>query len=571
MIQISAEKLKEVLLRDGLITPERFEDFRKEAERLGQNLGGFLVSRNVITADYFSSFLSEYLRVPLANLAGRAIDEKILNLLSPDVARRKRAIVFGKETDGRLRVAMEDPVDLSTQEFLERYLGKSIKPYLAQDIDLNYGLSLYGKKQVTDFKKIIEENIKASLGTKLGETEFETAAAVPIVQIVDNIISYAMSSRASDIHIEILDDAILVRYRIDGILHEILRMPKEVYFPIVARVKLLGALKIDEHSKPQDGRFRYRIGSEIMDMRISIIPTFYGEKIEMRLLPSTQRSLSFEELGMLPDSVKIIESNIKKTFGMFLVAGPTGSGKTTTLYSVVSVLNKPEVNIVTVEDPIEYDIKYVNQTQINPAAGITFANGLKALLRQDPNIVMVGEIRDEETAEISVQAALTGHLVLSSLHTNGALAAVPRLMDMKIEPFLIAAVLNAVVAQRLVRKIHNECIETYEPDPNLLASIEKQLASSGVSSQKFKLPKRLYRGKGCPADNFTGYQGRLGIFEVLDVNEEVRRIIVDREFSLDKLREAALKQGMITLFEDGLRKVERGLTTIDEVLRVIKE
>ena len=572
MIQVSPERLREAMVRDGIITAEQFDVYRKEADRLGQNVGGFLIGRNVITGDYFSRFLSDYLRVPIADLAGKQIDEKILNLLTPDLARRKRAVVFGREEDGRLKVAMEDPSDLTTIEFLERHVGASLKPYLAREIDLNYGFSLYGKKQVTDFKKLIEENIQASLNIKLSEGEAAKAAgAVPIVSIVDNMVSYAMSSRASDIHIEIFDDAILLRYRVDGILHEVIRMPKEIYAPIVARIKLLASLKIDEHSRPQDGRFRYRIGSEIMDLRVSVIPTFHGEKIVMRLLAAAQRPFSLEELGMLDDVVKIVLSNIKKTFGMLLVTGPTGSGKTTTLYSCLSMLNKPEVNIVTVEDPIEYDIKYVNQTQINTVAGITFANGLRAILRQDPNIIMVGEIRDEETASIAVQAALTGHLVLSSLHTNDALTAVPRLRDMGIEPFLIAAVLNTIVAQRLVRKIHSECIESYEPDENMISALKTQIQRLNISEDVFKIPKRLYRGKGCAADNFTGFQGRLGIYEVLDVTEEVRRVIVDPNFALDNLKEAAKKQGMITLFEDGLRKVQLGQTTIEEVLRVIKE
>ena len=321
---------------------------------------------------------------------------------------------------------------------------------------MDKGFALYGKRQSEDYRQLIERSVSDSL--KLGKKGEDAAADAPIVGIVDNTIAYAVSLRASDIHMEIFDDGILIRYRIDGILHEIMKVSKVVHSAIVARIKLLSGLKIDEHYKPQDGRFRYKIGSNLLDIRVAIMPTFHGEKVEMRLLTAAQRPLSLQEIGMLDDTVALLTENIRKSYGMVLVCGPTGSGKTTTLYSALNILNQPEVNIVTVEDPIEYNIKYINQTQINPAAGITFANGLRAILRQDPNIVLVGEIRDSETASIAVQAALTGHLVLSSLHTNDAPTAIPRLIDMDVPAFLSAAVLNAVIAQRLVRKICLECI-----------------------------------------------------------------------------------------------------------------
>jgi type II secretory ATPase GspE/PulE/Tfp pilus assembly ATPase PilB-like protein len=329
-------------------------------------------------------------------------------------------------------------------------------------------------------------------------------------------------------------------------------------------------MKIDEHSKPQDGRFRYKVGGDIVDLRVSIIPTFHGEKVEMRILAGAQKPLSFQELGMMDDTIAILEENIKKTYGMILTTGPTGSGKTTTLYSILNVLNRPEVNIVTIEDPIEYDMKYINQMQINPQAGITFATGLRAILRQDPNIIMVGEIRDEETAEIAVHSALTGHLVLSSLHTNDAPTAIPRLIDMKVAPFLVAAVLNMVLAQRLVRKICLSCIMSYTPEPSLKEIVQKQLKELGIE-EDFKLPKLLYKGKGCEACGHLGFSGRLGIFEALNISEEIRKIIVSPELTLDAIRAQAKKEGMVTMFEDGLRKAEQGLTTIEEVLRVIRE
>ncbi len=569
MLQIPPQKLKEILTKEGLIDAQVFDNLMIDSKRMGQNIADLLISQSFITADYFYNIVARYLGVGRINLGNQSIEEGILRALSEELARQKRVIVFAKEPDGTIDVAMEDPSDLETIEFLKKNLKANIKPFLTSLDDLNRGFSFYGRHLTEDFKKIIEENIQATLRKKLGNIE-EAAKDVPIVAIIDSLLSYANSLRASDIHIEILENAILVRYRVDGVLHEIIRIPKEVHPAIVARIKLLGGLKIDEHLKPQDGRFRYKVGPDLIDVRVAIIPVFYGEKIEMRLLPSTQKPLSLEELGILEDTRKIVEENIKKTYGMILVCGPTGSGKTTTLYSILNILNQPEVNIVTIEDPIEYDIKYINQTQINQLAGITFAGGLRAILRQDPNIIMVGEIRDEETAEISVHSALTGHLLLSSLHTNDAATSVPRLVDMKIAPFLVAAVLNVCLAQRLVKKICLDCIESYSPAPDLIELLEKQLKEVNANS-KMKTPKLLYRGRGCSVCNQTGYRGRIGIFEALNIDEEIRKLIISRDFSLDNLNNLAKSRGMITMFEDGLRKAAIGITTIEEVLRVIRE
>jgi len=568
MLRIPNEKLKEFVTGESLIKPEEFDALATEAARLSQNMADVLISRNIVTSSYLNNLLSRYFNVPLAELGTKEVDENVLRLLPEDLARQKRTILFGREADGRISAAMEDPGNLENVEFLERYLKTKISPYLASESDLNKGFSLYGRHLSEEFKKIIEANISESL--RLGRQGAEAASEVPIVAIVDNLIGYAYSSRASDIHVEVFEDYILVRFRIDGVLREIIRMPKEVHAAIVARIKLLAGLKIDEHYKPQDGRFRHKVGSDVLDMRVAVMPTYYGEKVEMRLLPATQRPLSLEELGILEDTAAIVRDNIKKSYGMVLVCGPTGSGKTTTLYSILGLLNRPEVNIVTIEDPVEYNIQYVNHTQINPAAGITFANGLRAILRQDPNVIMVGEIRDAETAEISVQSALTGHLVLSSLHTNDAPTAVPRLFDMNIPNFLVSAVLNAVLAQRLVRKICAACIYSLAPSPEVIEILRQQMKELGLE-EKFQPPKLIFEGKGCPACGGTGYRGRLGIFEILNVSEPIRQIIVSQDFSLDLLKREAQKEGMITMFEDGLRKVERGLTTVDEILRVIRE
>ncbi|MFA5173349.1 MAG: GspE/PulE family protein [Candidatus Paceibacterota bacterium] len=570
MSQIPAEKLKEFLIQDKLITPEEFDALLLEAVRLSQDVVDILVSRNIISSKYFVSLLSRYFGVDHADINIASLDESLVRLLPEDVARSRRAVIFKKNEDGSFDVAMENPSDLETIEFLSSLLKTSLNPFLATSEDLNQIFSVYSQKFTKDFKELIEENIRASLGSKSKGLE-EAAADVPIVALVNNVVSYAFSLGSSDIHFEPLETSILIRFRVDGILREIVQIPVDVLLPMVARIKLLASLKLDEHSKPQDGRFRYKIGKEVIDIRVSIMPTFHGEKAVLRLLPSTQKPMSLEELGIAGSLVPIVKENIKKSFGMIIVCGPTGSGKTTTLYSILNMLNTPEVNIVTVEDPIEYEIKYVNQTQINAKAGITFANGLRSILRQDPNIILVGEIRDEETADISVNAALTGHLLLSSLHTNDATTAIPRLLDMKIPPFLVSAVLNIIIAQRLVRKICSSCIASFKPSADVISSIKRQLKEIDPSIENPVIPKVLYKGAGCPVCGGTGYKGRIGIFEILNVSENIRNLITDRNFSLDSLKSQAKKEGMSTMFEDGIKKAELGSTTIEEILRVIRE
>lgn len=573
MIPLPPDKIKNLLLEEGLVPAEKFDAAAEEAERKRQNVVDILISLGLLNKDYFYTLLAKQLGVQRIRIRSADIDEEVLRMLPEDVARGRRAIVFARGADGVFDVAMENPTDLEAIDFLSLKLQGPIRAYLATDEDLNRGFSLYEKKLTQDFKKIIEESIGLSLRSKQGGDDLEQAAEdLPIVAIVDNLLSYAASSRASDIHLEILDDVVLVRFRVDGVLHEIIRMPKEVHPAVVARVKILSGLRVDEHSKPQDGRLRHRVGDEVIDIRVSVLPTFYGEKIVMRLLHGADRPLSLSELGLSDDRMRdSVLDAISKSYGMFLVCGPTGSGKSTTLYSILNMLNRPEVNIVTVEDPIEYDMRFVNQVQVNQAAGITFASGLRSILRQDPNIIMVGEIRDVDTASISVQAALTGHLLLSSLHTNDAPTAIPRLFDMKLPPFLIAAVLNAILAQRLTRRIHVQCIESYAPDSGTLDSIRDQLKVLGVDSKNAPPLKTFYRGKGCEGCSGTGYLGRVGIYEVLHVTEAIRKNIVSPQFELGALRELARKEGMVTMFEDGLQKVEQGVTTIDEVFRVIRE
>ena len=569
-IPIPVTEIKNKLLEDGLITEERFNIYLEEAKRKNQNLIDILVSERVVDSNYLYQFLASYLGVELFQPNKHVINETIVKSLPENIAREKQVIVFNKEPDGTLDVAMVDPSDLNTIEYLKQYFDTSIKPFLISVENLNYGFKIYGSTTTEDFKKLIEENIEQSLRSQKRSLE-EAAADLPIVAIVDNLISYAVSLRASDIHIEILEESTLIRYRIDGILREIMRIPKVIHNALVARVKILAGLKIDEHMRPQDGRFRFNTPNQIIDVRVSIMPTFYGEKIEMRLLEATQKPLSLQELGLMNNNLKAVERNLEKTYGMLLVTGPTGSGKTTTLYALMNILNKPEVNICTIEDPIEYNMRYINQSQINPEAGITFAGGLRALLRQDPNIIMVGEIRDAETAQIAVQAALTGHLLLSSLHTNDAPTAIPRLIDLGIPNYLVAQVINIALAQRLVRRICTNCIYSYEVTPEIKNIILNQLKEVKAPDPESKIPKILFKGKGCENCGYTGYKGRIGIFEFVENTEGIKKLILSENLSTDALWEEARKNGSETMFEDGLKKAGLGITTIDEVLRVIRE
>jgi type II secretory ATPase GspE/PulE/Tfp pilus assembly ATPase PilB-like protein len=565
------DQLKKLLMDEGLITADRFDDLLADAERKNQNLVDVLVAERVADIGYLNNVIAKTLGVSRIDLSASMIDKDVMKLIPEATAREHRVILFQKEEDGTYDAAMADPSDLETIEFLSQRLQARIKPFLATAGDLNQGFSVYGRELEQDFKKIIEENVRASLANPSKDAR-EAAAQLPIVGIVDNILSYGISSRASDIHIEILEESVFIRYRIDGILYEVMNVTKNLHPAIVARIKLLAGLKIDEHYMPQDGRFRYQVGNETIDVRVSVIPTFYGEKVEMRLLESAQKPLSLEEIGMLPDDTKVVRENLKKSYGMIISCGPTGSGKTTTLYALMSILNRPQVNITTIEDPIEYNMRYVNQTQINVQGGITFASGLRALLRQDPNIIMVGEIRDAETADIAVQAALTGHLLLSSLHTNDAPTAIPRFFDLGILPYLVSSVLTLVIAQRLVRKICQSCIYSYDADESITAVIDNQRRQSGLPDDiLLTAPKTLFRGKGCAACGMTGYVGRLGIFEVLEVADAVKKQIASDHFDVESVRLEARRGGMKSMFEDGLQKVELALTTVEEVLRVIRE
>src|SRR3989339_56782 len=569
-MHITEEKLKAILLESGLISDEDFSLAHEESRRSGQSLANILIGGGKVPEDYFAELLSPYYGAPVVNLKKETIDIATLELVPEIYAKAKKIVLFAYDKEKEIaKLAMIDPFDYDTIEYVRARLGVWVVPHLTTFSSLRYGLKHYKKKIGMEFDQIISENIEQSL-VIAGDTNLsKTATAVPIVSILDNIIDHAVTLNTSDIHFEPLERELLIRFRIDGIMTEILSLPKAIAPILVARVKILGNLQIDEHRTPQDGRFRFEMedGSNI-DVRVNIMPIFHGEKVEMRILKSSARPLTLEDLGFSEDATSILLEEIKKPHGMILVTGPTGHGKTTTLYGVLHLLNTPTVNITTIEDPIEYEFPRVNQTQVNVKSGITFANGLRALLRQNPDIIMIGEIRDNETVEIAVQAALTGHLVLSSLHTNDAPSALPRLLDMGAPAFLLSSTVNLVIAQRLVRRICPSCTESYPVDAKTLRLIKAQIALLGGSAKD--IPKTLYRGRGCHVCGNSGFQGQIGIFELFRVTDAIRELIL-REATVAEVRKKAISDGMTTMFEDGLAKVERGVTTIDEILRVVSE
>lgn len=571
-MHIAQEKLKSIVLESGLVTEVDFTSAVEEARRSGQTVENILIGGGKVPEDYFTELLSPYYGVPVVNLKkeGQIIDPSVLELIPEAYAKSKSIVLFEHDKEkGIAKVAMLDPFDYDTIEYVRAKLNVWVEPYLTTFTSLRYGLKHYKKKVGVEFSQIISENIEQSLALAEEKDVSKTAVAVPIVSILDNVIDHAVALSTSDIHFEPLEHELLVRFRIDGIMQEILSLPKAIAPILVARVKILGSMQIDEHRMPQDGRFSFEMddGGNI-DVRVNIMPVFHGEKVEMRILKSSARPLTLKDLGMSDEGIALLYNEIKKPHGMILVTGPTGHGKTTTLYAVLHILNTPSVNITTIEDPVEYEFPRVNQTQVNPKAGITFANGLRALLRQNPDIIMIGEIRDNETVEIAIHAALTGHLVLSSLHTNDAPSALPRLLDMGAPAFLLSSTVNLVIAQRLVRRICTSCIESYSASPEIMRLIKAQVELTGDTVAS--IPATLFRGKGCKVCGNSGFQGQVGIFELFRINDAVREMIL-REAPISEVRKKAIEDGMTTMFEDGLVKVEKGVTTIEEILRVVKE
>lgn len=559
-MKLSTKTLKEVLVGSGFVTESDFDEVAKSASELGKNISDILIFRGFISEDALDKLISEHLGVDYAKIRRLSIPRDILSLIPEKLARKYRIVPFEKK-DSELKLALEDPNNFEALEFAKRHTKLKIAPYYASSGDISKALGQYKKGIKEDFDKVITENLKKAVPEE--EDLAKAAEKLPIIKISDTILEYAVAERASDIHIEVQAEEVVIRFRIDGVLRDIIKLPRGIEAALVARVKILSNLKIDEHRIPQDGRYKFVIDEDVVALRVSIVPGFYGENLVMRILRETARPLSLEELGLTGKGSEVVKSNITRPHGMILVTGPTGSGKTTTLYSLLNILNTIEVKICTIEDPIEYGITRVNQIQVNLKTGLDFATGLRSLLRHDPDIIMVGEIRDEKTADIAVHAALTGHLVLSTLHTNTAAGAIPRFLDMGVENFLLASTLNVVIAQRLVRKICNACIVKYSPEPEVKKRLAKELGVN-LESQKF------YKGAGCDECNGKGYIGRIGIFEVLPVTEKIRETITQKTSS-DQIEKAAVSEGMVTMLTDGLNKIASGLTTIEEVLRVARE
>jgi len=558
-MKLPNEKLKEILVGSKFIDEKEFDDAVTSAADVGKSTDDILIFRGLISEDALAKLVSESTKVPYVNIGRQVITDEVLATIPEKMARSYKMVPFAKE-GGRLLLAMENPDDFEALEFAKRHSRLKVVPHYASSADIRRSLGQYKRNIRQDFDKIIAENIKKAAP---GENPAKAAEELPIIKVLDTIFMYAVAERASDIHVETQEDEVVVRLRVDGVLRDILKLPRGIEDALVARIKILSNLKIDEHRIPQDGRHKFNIDEEVIALRISIIPGFYGENVVMRLLPESTRPQSLEELGLTGRNFEIIAKNIKKPHGMVLVTGPTGSGKTTTLYSVLNILNTIKVKICTIEDPIEYGLKRLTQIQVNPKAGMDFAAGLRALLRHDPNIIMVGEIRDKETAQIAVHSALTGHLVFSTLHTNDAPGAIPRLLDMGVEGYLVASTVNVIVAQRLVRRICSSCITEYTPEKEIITTASKVLGTD-IKTQKF------YKGAGCAECHMGGYAGRTGLYEVVEVTEKVRELTSGKT-SADEIKKAAIEDGMITMSQDGVNKIAAGLTTIDEVLRVVKE
>lgn len=593
-MRISDSIIESLLERSGVATKEQREKLRQESVRSRRPLQDLVTQDGLMTERALTEAYAEEIGIPFIDLNPTDINRAILGKVPERVARQYNVILFKIDEDGTAHLAMDDPDDVQAVNFLQKEIGQNVKIYIATHENILACLENYRGDMNEELKEVID--IQSSDNTENQSVqESEIAEDSPIAQTINLLLEYAIRSNASDIHIEPREGFVQVRYRIDGVLKEVNRLPQSVQGALVSRVKILANLKIDEHRVPQDGRFKIKVSGKQFALRVSTLPIADGEKIVMRILDESNKAVTLPNLGYWGKSLATINEAITQPDGMVLVTGPTGSGKSTSLFSVLTTLNTPEVNISTIEDPVEYKIPGVNQTQTNAKAGMTFASGLRALLRQDPNIIMVGEIRDGETADLGVQAALTGHLVFSTLHTNNAATCLPRLLDMGIEPFLIASTVKAVVGQRLVRRLCNVCRQNYSPDQDEInavvrlfnltddqtishihdleaEAIKQSVGGETAASTTKSAITTLWRAspEGCDECNHTGYRGRVGIYEVLGNSVAVQKLIMANATSND-LQDQAIKEGMITMQTDGLIKALRGNTTVEEVLRVTRE
>jgi type IV pilus assembly protein PilB len=652
LIKIKTEELKKLILDNHLSTVKKLDEVEKIADEQHASFQDYLISKKVVGEKDLVKLYGQAYKIPYIDLSKVEIKKELLSKLPEKVAQRYQAVVFD-EKDDALYLAMSDPLDVQAVQFIEKQLGYSTKLHIASSSDIAQALDVYKEGLSSEISKVIKESEDLSIEEEAidekasAENVQEIVQEAPIARALSIILEYAVKSRASDIHIEPREGFIQVRYRIDGVLQDTMTLPRQILSAIVTRVKILANLRIDEHRIPQDGRIKVKLGTKVLSIRVSTLPIIDGEKVVMRLLDETNKAPTLEELGFSGIALLGIKNALQKPHGMLLVTGPTGSGKSTTLYAAISLLNSIEVNISTVEDPIEYKIQGVNQTQVNTKTGMTFASGLRALLRQDPDVIMVGEVRDTETAEMAVHAALTGHVVLSTLHTNNAAGCLPRLLDMKVEPFLIASTVNGVIGQRLVRRLCQDCREPYQvskeqieeiinafdldrnflytsPPKEVVKEVEKQV--NNFSEKVIPAPKNigqkisildqiskdpsiinrtlsdaeqddkrslreqlfvhpdeakkasaghdlsltLYKATGCKKCGQTGYTGRVGIYEVLEVSDKIGEMIVAHS-QTDEIQKEAIRNGMITMAQDGFIKSLIGITTVEEVMRVTRE
>jgi len=561
--------LADILVGLGVLDRPRADQVKLAEIQTGNSQEDIIKKSQLVPAEKLIEAKAKLYNIPYVDLTSAPIAPAALASLPLEVAEKFRVFPINIDRLGKtLTLAMADPMDLSAIEFIEQKTGLQVRPVAAQPAEIDnfiqtrYTTSL--TQEVTAALKEVAPEKERVMNLEAGKGEF--IREEKIAQIVSQILDFAIKARASDVHIEPQEASTRVRYRIDGILTEKLTIPHELHEALISRIKILSGMKIDEKRIPQDGRFNFKGTEEEVDLRISSLPTTWGEKIVMRLLKKSGGVPTLPELGLRGRGLKNLQDAILRPHGIILICGPTGSGKTTTLYSVLSALNTPKVNIVTLEDPIEYKIAGVNQVQVNPAVGLTFADGLRSFLRQDPNIILVGEIRDNETADLAIQAALTGHLVFSTLHTNDASGALPRLLDMGAEPYLLTSSITCIVAQRVVRTIHEKCKESYVPETKIVEEMKKELGTLWQPTGEVK----LFKGKGDEDCGNSGYIGRIGIFETIPVSEKIGKLILERASSGDIDRQAR-EEGMVSLKQDGYLKVVEGVTTVEEVLRVAQE
>lgn len=567
---VNVQTLSDILLSQRVLTQEQYNEIKVKSASQSISEEQVIADSNLVPHEKIVEAKAKLLGVPFVSLDTASFSPQALSFVPRAVAERFALIpFFFDEQSKTLSIAMANPVDLDAVEFVRQKTGLTIKSFAALPQEVTKAINQqYRQELVGEVGKALKETEDFNKTRTVDSAQIaQIIKEAPIAKIVATILEYAVTSRASDVHIEPQGDRIRVRYRIDGILYDKLSLPRNVQEAVTSRIKILADMKIDEHRSPQDGRFNFKVESSEVDLRVSIIPSVYGEKIVLRLLRKSGGVPTLEDLGLNGPSLKNLETAMLRPHGIIIVCGPTGSGKTTTLYAVLTKLNTTRVNIMTLEDPVEYQIAGINQVQINPGVGLTFATGLRAFLRQDPNIILVGEIRDQETTDLAIQAALTGHLVFSTLHTSDAAGALPRLIDLGAESFLLSSTMNAIVGQRIVRNICPHCKVAYIP-PSIVLSQMKTVLGNLFPANETNI--QFYKGKGCSECGNSGYLGRVGIFEVLPISAKIASLVLERQDS-QAIQKEAVAEGMITMMQDGFLKVLQGITTPEEVLRVAQE